>query len=67
MDQTLQRVATKEREEIMRTTMQKIARRHNNEGGNHLQQESNRQQTMDDIDRGLHLQWMDISEVKGER
>ena len=35
-DQTLHRVATKEREEIKRTTKQKMARRHNREGGNHL-------------------------------
>ena len=53
-DQTLHRVATKEREEIKRMTMQKMARRHNREGGNHLEQESNRQTTMEDIDGGLH-------------
>ena len=44
-------MATKEREEIK---MQKMARRHNKEGGNHLEQESNRQKTMEDIDGGLH-------------
>ena len=54
MDQTLHRVATKEREEIKRTTRQKMARRHNKEGGNHLEQESNRQRTMEDIDGVLH-------------
>ena len=54
MDQMLHRVATKEREEIKRTTKQKMARRHNKEGGNHLDQESNRQKTMADIDGGLH-------------
>ena len=54
MDQTLHRVATKEREEIKRTTKQKMARRHYREGGNHLEQESNRQRTMEDIDGGLH-------------
>ena len=48
MDQTLHRVATKEREEIKRTTKQKMARRRNREGGNHLEQESNRQTTMGD-------------------
>ena len=32
----MHRVATKEREEIKRTTKQKMARRHNKEGGNHL-------------------------------
>ena len=54
MNQTLYRVATKEREEIKRTTKQKMARRHNKEGGNHLEQESNRQKTMEDTDGGLH-------------
>ena len=54
MDQTLHRVATKEREEVERTTKQKMARRHNREGGNHLDQESNRQTTMEDTDGGLH-------------
>ena len=54
MDQTLHRVATEEREEIKRTTKQKMARRHNKEGENHLDQESNRQTTMEDIDGGLH-------------
>ena len=34
--------------------MQKMARRHNKEGGNHLEQESNRQTTMEDTDEGLH-------------
>ena len=32
MDQTLHRVATKEKEEIERTTKQKMTRRHNREG-----------------------------------
>ena len=41
-------------EEIKRTTKQKMARRHNKEGGNHLDQESNRQKTMEDIDGALH-------------
>ena len=54
MDQTLHRVATKEREEIKRTSMQKMARRHNKEGGNHLKQETNRRKTMEDIDGRLH-------------
>ena len=39
----LHRVATKEREEIKRTAVQKMVRRLNKEGGNHLEQESNRQ------------------------
>ena len=47
-------MATKEREEIKRTTMQKMARRHSKEGGNHLEQESNKQKAMEDIDGGLH-------------
>ena len=55
MDQTLHRVATKEREEIKGTTMQKMARRQNKEGGNHLEQENNRQKAMEDTDGGLHL------------
>ena len=54
MDQTLPRVTAKEREEIKRTTKQNMVRRHNKEGGNHLDQEGNRQKTMEDIDRGLH-------------
>ena len=54
MDQMLHRLVTKEREEIKWTTKQKTARRHNKEGGNHLEQESNRQKTMEDIDGGLH-------------
>ena len=53
-DQTLHRVAAKEREDIKRTTMQKMARRHNKEGGNHLEQESNRQGTVEGIDGGLY-------------
>ena len=53
--------------EIKRTTEQKMARRHNKEGGNHLEQESNRQKTMEDIDGGLLLQWVDKAWVKGER
>ena len=47
-------MAPKEREEIKRKTKQKMARRHNKEGGNHLEQESNRQKTMEGIDGGLH-------------
>ena len=47
-------MAAKEREEIKGTTKQEMARRHNKEGGNHLEQESNRQKTMEDTDGGLH-------------
>ena len=54
MDQTLHTVAAKEREEIKRTTKQKMARRHNKERGNHVDQESNIQKTMEDTDGGLH-------------
>ena len=48
----LHRVATKEREEIKRTTKLKVARRHNKEGGNHLEQDSSRGQWK-------ASQWMD--------
>ena len=44
----------KEREEIKGMTNQKMARRHNKEEGNHIDQESNRPKTMEDIDVGLH-------------
>ena len=44
----------KDKEEIKRTTKQKRARRHDKEGENRIEQESNRQKTMEDIDRGLH-------------
>ena len=54
MDQTLHRVATKKTGEIKRTTEQKMARRHNKAGGNHLEQESDRQKTTEDVDGGLH-------------
>ena len=50
----LHRVATKEREEIKRTTKQKMARRHSKEEENHLEQKNNRQGTMEGIDEGLH-------------
>ena len=54
MDQTLHTVAMKKREELKRTTKQKMAKRHNKEGGSPLEQESNRQKTMEDIHVGLH-------------
>ena len=54
MDQTLHRVETKESEEIKRTIIQKMARRHNKEGGNHLEQKSNRQSSVEGIDGRLH-------------
>ena len=39
---------------FVNSAMQKMAKRHNKEGGNHLEQESNRQKAMEDIDGGLH-------------
>ena len=36
VDKAMHRVAAKEREEVERTTKQKMARWHNREGGNHL-------------------------------
>ena len=54
MDKPLHRVATKEREEVKWTTKWKMARRHNREGGNHLEQESNRQRTVEGIGGRLH-------------
>ena len=36
VDKAMHRVAAKEREEVERTTQQKMARWHNREGGNHL-------------------------------
>ena len=50
----MHRVATKEREQIKRTTKQNMARQHNKEGTNHVDQESNKQKTMEDDDGGLH-------------
>ena len=50
----LQRNGRGSDQEIKRTTKQKMARRHNKEGGNHLEQESNRQRTIEDIGGGLH-------------
>ena len=68
MDQTLHRVATKEREEIKRTTKQKMARQHNKEGGKHLEQESNRQLAQwKTLMAGYIMQWMDKAYAKGER
>ena len=59
MDQTLHRVATKEREEIKGTTKQKMARRHSKEEGNRLEQESKRQKTMEGFVEGNIRQRMD--------
>ena len=46
---TLHRVATKERTEIKGMTKQKMARPHSKEGGNHLEQEDIRQNTIEGI------------------
>ena len=48
------RLSSKEKEEIKRTTKQKMTRRHNKEGGNHLEQENNKHKTMEDIDGGIY-------------
>ena len=40
MDQSLHRVANKEREEIKGTTKYKMAKRHSKEGGNQFEQEA---------------------------
>ena len=47
-------MGTKEREEIKRTAIQKMVRRHNKEAGNHLEQERNRRKAMEDTEGGLH-------------
>ena len=47
-------MTTKEREEIMGTTKQKMASQHNKEGRNHLEQESKRQKTKEGVDEGTH-------------
>ena len=66
MDQTLHRVATKEREEIKGTTKQKMAGRQSKEGGTHLEQDTFRQTTKEGIDGGLHpaVDGQGLSEVK---
>ena len=66
MDQTLYRVAIKEREEIKGTAEQNTARRHSKEGGNHPEQESIRQTTMEGICGVLHpaVDGQSLSEVK---
>ena len=62
-------MTTKEREEIKGTTTQKTARRHNKEGGNHLNQESNRQKTVEDTDGEPHpvVDGHSIGESESER
>ena len=67
VDQTLHRVAAKEREEIKRTTMQKMARRHNEEVGNHLERKATDRKQWKTSMEDYILQWMDKSLVNGER
>ena len=57
----------KEREEIKRTTMQTMARRHNKEGGNYLKQESNRHKAIGNTGGGLHSAVDGQSLGEGER
>ena len=67
MDQTLHGVATKEREEIKRTTMQKMARRHNKEGGGGttwIRKATDRRQWKTLMESYI-LQWMVKAKVKG--
>ena len=59
VDQTLHRVAAKEREEIQGMTKQKMARRHNKEGGNHLDQKATDRGQWKALMEGYILQWMD--------
>ena len=58
VDQTLQRVATMEREEMKRTTKQKMARRHNKEGTTWKRKATDRRQWKTLVE-GYILQWMD--------
>ena len=62
----LHRVATKRREKIKWMTMQKMARPYSKEGGNHLEQEHNKQKTVDALMGGYILQRTDKALVKGE-
>ena len=66
MDQTLHRVATKERKEIKRTTKQKMARRNNKEGGNTWNRKASDRRQWKALMEGYILQWMDKAKVKGE-
>ena len=54
MDQTLHRVATKEKEEIKGTIKQKMERPHSKERRNDLEHERIRQKTIEGIDGLLH-------------
>ena len=59
-------MATKERAEIKGPIKQKMARRHSKERGNHLEQESIRQKTMEGINGALHptVDGQSLSEMK---
>ena len=46
--------------------MQKMARRHYKEAGNHMEQESNTQKAKEDIDGGLHFAVDGQSQGEGE-
>ena len=58
VDQTLHRVATKQREEIKGVTKQKMARRHNKERTTWIRKATNRRQWKTWME-GYILQWMD--------
>ena len=62
----LHRVAAKGRKEIKGTTEQKMARQHNKEGGDHLEQEGTDRGQWKVLMEGYILQWMDKAKVKGE-
>ena len=66
MDQTLHRVATKEREEIKRTTMQKMARLHNKQVGNTWNKKATDRRQRKTLTEGYILQWMDKALVTGD-
>ena len=66
LDKVLHGVATKEKENTKRMTKHKLAGWHSKEGGNHLEQDSIRQTTVEGTDRGLHplVDEQRLSEVK---
>ena len=59
MDQTLHRVSTMEREEMKGTTKQKMARRHNREGGITWNRKATDRRQWKTLMEGYILQWMD--------
>ena len=58
-EQTLHRMATKRREEIKGTTTQKMARRHNKEGGTTWNRKATDRRQWKTLMEGHILQWMD--------